>query len=362
MSASWILSALNIVGLFTATPAGSLSGRMGNKRAVVLGLLFIAFSSALGGFSPSLAWLLLSRFIEGIGFVLIVVAAPSLIVEVTSSDKIGVALAGWSAYMPGGIALISILAPIVLAHHTWRAVWWLNAALLLLVSVIIALLAKGRAPGLDRPQPLRPWDEFRSVLAARGPVLLAIIFGLFTLQHLSVMGFMPTLLNERFRLPQAQIGILVSFAMASNIVGNLAAGVLLQRGFSRARIIAAASLFMACMTFGIFLLHLPLLGFYACAFAFSCVGGLVPSAVMGAVPFQTPTPSLLAATNGLLVQGSNLGIVFGPPLMSLIATRLGWQWVPLMTGIAAILATLLASKMSATAHPNPNLFTSHVAE
>ena len=213
----------------------------------------------------------------------------------------------------------------MLENHTWRAVWWLNALLLCLLSLVIFLFARSGVDRRDRTDQLRPLAELRRAMAARGPLLLAIIFGMYTMQHLSVMGFMPTLLHERFHLPQSRIGLLISIAMASNILGNLAAGVLLQRGFSRARIVAFASIFMACATVGIFVLNLPLAGFYLCALAFSCVGGLVPSAVMGAAPFRTPSPSLLGATNGLLVQGSNLGIVLGPPLMSFIATRLAWH-------------------------------------
>lgn len=354
VSASWILSALNIVGLFAATPTGSISARIGNKRAIVSGLLLTAMASALGGFSPSLPWLLISRLIEGIGFIIVVVAGPSLIVEVTGPDNLRLALAGWSAYMPGGVALITILAPLVLTNHTWRAVWWLNGLILFVVSVAIAMLAKEGASANPRHHVLRPWDELSCVLAARGPVLLAIIFGMYTMQHLSVMGFMPTLLHERFQLPEGRIGVLAAIAMASNIIGNLAAGVLLQRGFSRGRIIALTSLFMACMTVGMFVFHLPLPAFYLCAVAFSCVGGLVPSSVMGAAPFHTPAPSLLGATNGLLVQGSCLGIVAGPPVMSLIATHLGWNWVPVMTGVCAIFAAVLASNMRVTTHSNPD--------
>jgi MFS family permease len=361
-SASWILSALNIVGLFTATTAGTLASRIGNKRAIVIGMLFIAAASAAGGFAPDLPLLLLSRFVEGIGFVLIVVAAPSLIVEVTGAEYLRLALAGWSAYLPGGVALITILAPLVLASHTWRAVWWWNGGVLLVVALVIAIAAKAGTPKRHRQTQQSTWQEFRSVISARGPLLLAIIFGMYTMQHLSVMGFLPTLLHERFHVAEARIGLLVAVAMASNILGNLAAGVLLQHGLSRTRIIAVTSVFMACMTVGMFVLHLPLVGFYACALAFSCVGGLVPSAVMGAVPFHTPSPSLLGATNGLLVQGSNLGIVAGPPLMSLIATRLGWNWVPVMTGISAIVAAILAANMRVTTHSNPDYFPAHAAD
>ena len=93
---------------------------------------------------PRSCWrsLQLSRTVEGIGFVLIVVAAPSLIAEVTNLTDIKFALAGWSAYMPGGVALGSLLAPLLLKHHTWRSAWQANAILLVLLVVFIAAVAK----------------------------------------------------------------------------------------------------------------------------------------------------------------------------------------------------------------------------
>jgi MFS family permease len=76
----------------------------------------------------------------------------------------------------------------------------------------------------------------------------------------------------------------------------------------------------------------------------------VPSCVIGAAPFHTPYPSLLGATNGLLVQGSNLGIVIGPLLMSMIVTHFGWNWVPVATGLSALFTVLMARNMRANTH------------
>jgi MFS family permease len=349
VSASWLLSALSVVGLFTATVAGSYAGKIGTKKTLILGLLLIAAASAAGAYSPTSAWLVWSRLLEGIGFVVIVVAAPSLIIELTSLADIRLALAGWSCFMPGGIALITLLAPLLLARHTWRALWLVNAVVLLLYAGLLrAAVPRPRVTPVAKQ--VHPLAEFRAVATARGPMFLAIIFAMYTTQHLAIMGFMPSLLMEKFGVSQSRAGLLVSVAMASNILGNLAAGVLLQRGIRRSVLIGATSVFMAVMTLCMFSLGLSLLPVYLCAFFFSCFGGIVPSCVMGAAPFHAPSEQLIPATNGLLVQGSNLGIVLGPPLVSGLAASLGWQWVPAMTLPAALIATLLAVRVSNQGH------------
>jgi predicted MFS family arabinose efflux permease len=180
------------------------------------------------------------------------------------------------------------------------------------------------------------------VITARGPVLLALIFALYTFLHLGIMGLMPTILIESYRIQPSDVGVLVSCAMASNILGNLAAGVLLERGVPRSFLIGGATFVMSLMAIGMFALHLSFTATYICCFLFSCVGGLVPGAVISAAPSHSPSDALIPATNGLLVQGSNLGIVAGPPLIASIAAHSGWGLVPVLTAAAAFTATVLA--------------------
>jgi MFS family permease len=273
---------------------------------------------------------------------MVIVAAPSLIVEVTQDRNIRLALAGWAAYVPAGVALVTLLAPFVLAHHSWRAVWIIDAVVLAVYALLIIVRPAPKQESRGRSAIVRPWQDFKAVFTARGPVLLAIIFAMYTFQHLGIMGLMPTVLIENYRVSPNSAGVLVSSAMAANILGNLAAGVLLQRGVRRSVLIGSTSIFMALMTIGMFSAHLPLAPAYVCCFLFSCVGGIVPGSVISAAPFYSPSESLIPATNGLLVQGSNLGIVLGPPLISSIAAHAGWAWVPALTLIAAIVATILA--------------------
>jgi MFS family permease len=342
VDASWILSALSFVGVLIAAPIGSVATRFGTKRTLAAGLLILSASSAAGGFAPTAEWLVASRVIEGLGFVLVVVAAPSLIVEVTQRRHIRLALAGWATFMPGGIALATLLAPPLLNHHTWRVVWLVDAGFLA-AYVLLLFGVSARTGGAARPsKDLQPFAELRAVITSRGPVLLASIFALYTTQHLGMMGFMPTVLVEKYGIKPNRAGVLVSIAMAANIVGNLAAGVLLQKGIRRSVLIGCTTIFMAAMTIGMFSAHLPLTPAYICCFLFSCVGGIVPGAVISAAPVHSPSGRFIPATNGLLVQGSNLGIVAGPPLISSIVATAGWQWVPALAVIAAFAATVLA--------------------
>jgi MFS family permease len=60
--------------------------------------------------------------------------------------------------MPGGVALITILAPLILAYQSWRAVWWLDSLLLGFAALAVALLAKKGILKV-KPRALHSWDE-----------------------------------------------------------------------------------------------------------------------------------------------------------------------------------------------------------
>ena len=68
---------------------------------------------------------------------------------------------------------------------------------------------------------------------------------------------------------------------------------------------------------------------FAAAMSFSLVGGLIPSSLFAAAARLAPSPDLIGATNGLLMQGSNTGQMLGPPaLAALVAWAGGWQVAP----------------------------------
>jgi nitrate/nitrite transporter NarK len=64
---------------------------------------------------------------------------------------------------------------------------------------------------------------------------------------------------------------------------------------------------------------------YAACIAMAACGGLAPGALFASVPHNAPAPSLIGATNGLMLQGANLGNTIGPPLLALIVSASG-QW------------------------------------
>jgi MFS family permease len=83
VAGSWLISAMNFLGLFGASLVGILAARYGFRRFITLGLVVLAAFGFYGSTATSEVPLVISRFFEGVGFMMVIIGAPSLIAAVT---------------------------------------------------------------------------------------------------------------------------------------------------------------------------------------------------------------------------------------------------------------------------------------
>lgn len=341
-SASWLLSAFAVVGALAGIAIGIAVDHLGARRTAVGGLLLQGLCSALGAFAEGAAWLLATRLVEGVGFLAVAVAAPTLIVAVTRPDAWSRAIAVWGTFMPLGMALVMLAAPL-LTEYGWRGLWLANAAVLFAYACLLAL---GTPPASPAQAPRRPVaEDVRQTLAAAGPWLLAGLMAVFAAAFFAVFGFLPSILAERLSVTLETASLMTAAAVASNVLGNLACGRLLACGVPRTHLLLIGFATMALCGFGI-------LGdgpdgriAYALCLAFSAVGGLVPVAILEGAARHAPHPELVGATVGSIMQGNNVGLVLGPALAGALVAAFGWASVSLLVAALAVAAGLLVSRL-----------------
>src|SRR5690625_6142359 len=92
---------------------GLVVDRVGARRLLVAGLLVQGLASLLGGLVASAPLLVVSRLVEGLGFLAVVVAAPALVVAVASPAQRDGAMALWATFMPVGLTAIMLAGPVL---------------------------------------------------------------------------------------------------------------------------------------------------------------------------------------------------------------------------------------------------------
>lgn len=350
-TASWLLSAFALVGALTGVAVGIAVDQVGARRMVLGGLVLQGLCAALGALAEGAPLLLASRAVEGVGFLAAVVAAPTLIVGIARPADLGRAMAVWGTFMPVGIAVVMIAAPL-LAGVGWRGFWLANAALLIGYAVLLAVATQRMPRAAAAPRGVV--RDLRQVTAAGGPWLLAALMAAFAAAYFAVFGFLPTILSGSLAVAPETGSLLAAFAVAVNVLGNLACGPLLARGVPRAVLLIVGFATMMLAGFGILGggLSAPLA--YGLCVVFSAVAGLIPVALLDAAPRYAPRPELTGATVGFLMQGNSVGLLVGPAVSGSLAAAFGWSSVALF--IAALAVAALAMTMVLRARPVETVF------
>ncbi|MGX1790693.1 MFS transporter [Bosea sp. NPDC055332] len=334
----WLASIFAVLGMVGGIPVGTLAIGLGARRVFLLGLLAVAAGAFLGATAPRFPMLLASRVVEGLGFLLITIAGPAILQRAASPAHRDIAMALWSCFMATGIAL-AMLAGLWLTD--WRMIWQITGALAVAAIVLTMLVVPTSDSGASSSWAALASDA-GAVLSARGPLLLALTFALYALMFFALFSFLPVLLMQRMQVSLATAGVLSALASAVNIIGNLAAGMLLVRGVSRVGLIVFASLVMGLCAIGIFLGLLPDTATFLLCVLFSMVGGIIPATLLSSAPVLAPTAALTPVVIGLLMQGSNLGQVVGPVAIGGVIEALGWPSAAGLVGGTAVLAILTA--------------------
>lgn len=343
-TASWLLSAFAIVGALVSIVIGMTVDRLGARRMVVIGLLLQGGCSALGAFSEGATLLLATRILEGMGFLAVVVAAPALILAVARPEQRERAFAAWATFMPLGMTLVMLGAPL-LTLLGWRGFWLLNAALLASYAGLLMLgPLRGTSPEASRHGLM---EDVRTTLAARGPWLLAGLFTAYAAMYFAVFGFLPSLLASELMLSEERGNLLTAGALAASAIGCLAGGQLLAKGLRPRRILVTGFVAMTLCGSGIFTGYLPGSIAYALSIVFAFIGGFIPVVLINGVPQHAPRPELVGATMGFLMQGNNLGLVVGPAAAGALAGAMGWPPVSLLLGALALAALFLTLALRA---------------
>jgi MFS transporter, CP family, cyanate transporter len=360
LQAGFLLSAVQLAGMALGVLIGMSADRLGLRRSLLTGQIILALASLAGMAVTSPASLLVLRALEGLGFLLAALPAPSLIRQLVRPSQLPLYLGLWSTYMGTGIALALLGGPLAMHWLGWQG-WW---GLLGLLSGAMALWVLQAIPGdgvrtsaaqaaAPAPSPAATstrtpwWAPLALTLRHRGPWQVALLFALYSSQWLAVIGFLPAIYAQA-GLGATQAGVLTALASWINVVGNITAGRLLQQGWCARHLLWVGYGSMglgAALVFGLWTDGHPLLRYLA-VLLFSAVGGMIPTVLFSLAVRVAPSERTVSTTVGWMQQCSSAGQFLGPPLVAWVASQVGgWHWTWALTGSAACLGLWLARRV-----------------
>jgi len=344
-SLSWaggLASGYGLIAMVGALLVGKLVAGFGAYRVALTGLLLVLAGGAAGYLAGSFTVLLISRVLEGFGYVAIAIAMPSFISSITFQNR-SLAMGVWSTFVPGGIALSMFVTPALLQYGGWR-VLWLCGCVLAAVCLLLALLyIRPQANKLPAAMSGVGGTGVRSVLK-HGPLLLTVFFILYALSFAGLTTFLPTLWAETGVLPIQTATRLSAVVVMTNIVGNLLGGYLYSKGVSVRCLTGVGLIGNAVLAGLVFVPGVTLPLQLGAAMGSAMLGGILPAAVFASAPVFAGSVAQTGVVLGLLFQGAAGGQVFGPVIFGALIDYSGtWHAaVFYFAGIVLLAVALLA--------------------
>lgn len=332
-----LISLLEVGGGLFGFVAGLALGWVDCRRSLLVGLTILASMSLFEGLATSPVMLFAARAAEGIGYLLVVIAAPTAIAAIADDRSRPRALALWSSFVPVGIAIGSAITAFGVSPLGARGVMLLWAGLL--AAAIIPVLRLPIGAGAGR----------RIALPAPAAWVATFAFGIYTLFLCALTMLLPTFLIEERAAALGESGLVASLASLSALPASGLAMLLIRQGGLSSRrllLIAVPSLvgtaLLVPLGFGR-AIDLTTTGVIVvlAVFLSSLVSPLMFARLPGLAGARSPDDSRIATANGLLTQFGAGGALIGPPLGGLVAET--WGWSILAVAIALLALSMLAA-------------------
>jgi MFS family permease len=154
---AWIATTFTLPFMVMMPVYGRLGDGVDRRRLILMSITIFAVGTLITLFSPSLAWLITGRVIQGLGVAGVTPLAMAIISNVFPNEKNGKALGAWSVIGP----LVGFFAPLVAGFLIER--WGWRAAFvppLLLAGIAYAVVLKKIPNNLnpDKPNFLKHFD------------------------------------------------------------------------------------------------------------------------------------------------------------------------------------------------------------
>lgn len=303
----FVVSGIGLLGIVFGLAAGLVVARLGFRRLLIGALLFGAAMSAFQATLPALPLMIASRVAEGLSHLVIVVAAPTLIAQVSAPRHAVFTLTLWSTFFGVSFALLAWLGQPFAARHGAGALILGHGIFMAAVAAALGFALPRQRDVPDGPR-LSPAAIARQHLTIyRSPFIAAPAAGwlFYTLGYVSLVTILPDYVD-----PAARSMVTGAMPFAGMVV-SMTLGVLLVTRFGAVPVTVAGFVVAVplALAFGLSV------GSATLAITLIAALGLVQGSSFAAVPELNPSAEARAEANGGLAQAGNLGNTLGTPLL-----------------------------------------------
>ena len=302
---AWLLTLVSVVGALLGGAAASLANRFGLRHVLILSLISAGGLSLWQATYPSFALMALSRFVEGVTHLGIVVTAPALMAETSTDRWRGATMALWGTFFGVSFAIFGWFGIPFVDVAGVSGLLQLHGACLLIIAVVVGLLVRGHR--VSDAQNTSSRQNGKSALLAFQDARIAwsgIGWLFYTLTFLALLTILPAQLSPDLK-PQittamSLVGIATGILILPIALLYIKATTAVLAGFLLASLLTAAGAWSNPIVLAI---------------ALFAILGIIQSGTFAAVAELNQSTDARTLGYGAMAQTGNLGNLIGTPLL-----------------------------------------------
>ncbi len=177
---NWFATAFLLSTAVFLVPFGRIADIVGRKRVYVVGLSVFAAASLLSGLAPSPTWLIVARFVQGLGGAMVFATGIAILTIVYPIEERGKVLGINIASVYAGLSVGPLLGGVLTQYLGWRSVFLFTVPFGFIIALMAWLWLRGEWVGARGES----FDFIGSILYAVMLIVLLLGFSELTIYYL----------------------------------------------------------------------------------------------------------------------------------------------------------------------------------
>ena len=318
VSPFWIglsLSVVGFIGLIFGITISIFTSKIGQNKILLISLLFGIIISFVQSFSPVFPILFLSRIMEGISHLGIVVTAPIIMIIMSSEKHHSIVMGLWSSFFGVAFSVTAWAGKPIVELFSISGLFFIHAIFLLVIFLILFFSIKK----LDIPHNENNQISFliahKKVYSNWRAVSPGVLFFFHTFMYIALFTFLPRLsYNENTK------NLLLVILPLISIIGTMIAGIISQYFISPSKLSIVAYISLLVLIFVVKISFNNNLLFIAASMVLILFSGIIQGSIFSLIPNISLTTEDQTNANGAVAQLGNLGSTLGSPVFAYFLT------------------------------------------
>jgi len=318
VSPFWIglsLSVVGLIGLIFGITISIYSSKIKQNKILLISLLLGVLISFIQALNPVFPIVFISRILEGISHLGIVVSAPIIILLLSSKKHHSIVMGLWSSFFGIAFAVTAWIGNPIMELYSVSGLFLVHAIFLFVIFLILFFSIRKLDIPHNKSNKISFLTAHIKVYSNWRTVSPGVLFFFHAFMYIALFTFLPRLSEN----DNTKNLLLVVLPLIS-IIGTMIAGVISQYFISPSKLSVVAYISLLVLIFVVKLSFSNNTLFVAASMVLILFSGIIQGSVFSLIPNISLSTEDQTNANGAVAQLGNLGSTLGPPVFSYFLT------------------------------------------